>query len=137
MIRKSSLTDKIIFKINFCIYPDDNFDINTITSLLNIKASKIKLKGAKGSYTKYKDTSWNYSISSTSIELNEAFDKLLNVFIDKVNILKKIQDKAVINIDIQYFIYNKIIPAICLSEEQIKFLANFNCSLDCDGYLYS
>lgn len=128
--------NKIIYEAHFSIF-GDSFNITELTELIKIEPTKITVRGEKGKYSFYKETSWNYIIESNKLYLEYATKTIFDVFNSKKEIIKRYinENNLKIKLEIIFNIYDSIVPSLYLENYFIEFLNFLKCEVDFDGYI--
>ncbi len=123
-------------KIIFSIF-GDLFDTNKFSKLIKILPTEVHIRGKIGKYrNRYKETSWDYEISTNKYELDYLSNNFLKLFKKKqYQILKfKKENKLTIKIFILFYIEDEIVPSLFFNNDFLNFVNFLNAEIDMDGY---
>ena len=128
---------QLILKINF----DNDFDVNEITKVLNLKPSYC-MPYSKAGYTRTTNEkqpgTWWYSYpSSTKYEHGMIIQDVLDNFFEpfdsrKVQELKKIVDKngGEIKLGVNIYFYHERVPELCFNGKAMRILNYLNADIE-------
>lgn len=115
------------------------FEPLQFSDYISVCPTSINIKDEKGKYiSKYKETSWNYELNSKSLDFEDVINDFLFVFKGKEDKILEFSQKHNVNADIvvAFYVYDSIVPALCLSKEFIRFLRITKCDFGFDGYIF-
>lgn len=118
----------------------EDFPVDNVTEVLNIKPTETYCIGEKMTYTskKYNHTEWMYSTGYIeTLDIDCQLKKIINIFELKSEKLIQIRQKYSLDIciEIVILIENNEPPAIYFDDEVIKFASKIGAVIDVDTYI--
>lgn len=133
--------DKTNIMAYFCIFGDE-FDIDTVTRLLNLEPDEIRIKGIIPAERKRPaiETRWKISTGyEESYDASIQLEKILTRLNGKQEQLKilKVDNHVEFLFQLVIGVENGEVPGMHFNAQQLAFISDIDAEIDIDLYVYS